>query len=103
IGLQRDEVTVHAKLDVVRALRPGKVVGKLVALLGAVDERKRLTAKEREARNVDRHVAASRGPREVVEQAPPGILESQLIDLVRADGPLVLPGNVPVVIVLQGS
>src|SRR4029077_17462688 len=103
MSLDGYEVPVYAKLDGVRTFHPGEVVGQLVALLGALDERKRLAAKKRKARNVHRHVAASRSPREVVEQAPAGVLEAQLIDLVRADGPLVLPGDVPVVIVVQRS
>ena len=101
IGHDRDEITIYAKLDSVRTLHPCEVVGELVALFSALDERKWFAAEKREAGNVHRHVAASRGPREVVEQPPPGVLETQLVDLVRPDGPRVLPGDVPVVIVLH--
>ena len=78
-----------------------EIVGELVALLRAVDEREWLAAEEREAGNVHRHITATRARGEVVEQAPTGVLETKLIDLVVPMVQCVLPGDVPVVIILR--
>ena len=85
------------------ALDKGEVVGGLVALLDALHERKRLTPKECEARNIHRHVASPSTSREAVEQAAASILEAKFVDLVVANGPLILGRDAPIVVVLVGG
>src|SRR5206468_6183433 len=53
----------------------------------------RLTTDKREARDIDRDVAAGRIGRKIVEQPAAGELKARFIDLIGADGPYMLRGN----------
>src|SRR3954468_9491070 len=82
---------VGAELEGVVLVYPREVVAELPALLEAIDERERLAADEREARDVDGDAAAFRDlPVKVVQQVAAGILEQELVDLVIAQQPSVL-------------
>jgi hypothetical protein len=59
-GVERQVVDVGAELEAVVAFDQREIVAHLVPLLHAVDKRKRLAPKERDAGNVDGHIAASR-------------------------------------------
>src|SRR5215472_7852460 len=64
----RNVIHITTKLEAVAAFNHREVVTDLMTLFHAVDERKRLAAKESETGNVDGHVAATRPAREVVQQ-----------------------------------
>src|ERR1022692_5299293 len=69
---------------------PGKVIGELVTLLGALNIRVRFATDESEPRNIDRRGAASRSAGEVIEQPAARKLEAQFVHFVVADRPGIL-------------
>ena len=101
IGIQRQVIPIYSELDIVRALRPGEIVGDLIALLGAFHVGERLAAEKRKPGNIHSDIAASRVAGKAIEQATAGVLESELIDPVIPNRPGVLAEDTGVVIVLQ--
>src|SRR5207237_5174024 len=94
-------IEIGTELHGVRALHPGEVVRPLMALLYAVHKREELATEEGHAGNIHRHIAAAGCAREVVTQAAPRILITELVDLVAANGPGVLHRAGSIVIVLH--
>ena len=91
IRVQWHVIEIGADLNGVRSPHPGEVVSDLMALLHAIHKREGLAPEESHARNIDGHIAAARSTREVVAQTTARVLVAELIDLVAADGPGVLP------------
>src|SRR5579862_1761560 len=76
-SIQRNVIEVDAELGAVPADGPGKVVGELIALLDAFDERIGLAAEESVSRDIHGDVAAG-GNRSVVRVvvSAPGVLKA---------------------------
>src|SRR6185312_13576114 len=100
ISRDRQMVVVSAELDIVVTLYPGEVITELMPLLHPVHKRERLTPKKGKAGNVYRHISAARSARKVVEQSATRILVAQIINLVLANNPGVLPTDAAIVVVL---
>src|SRR5437660_10893499 len=83
-------IHVATKFHAVIAEAPGEVVGHLMALLGAVHERERLTPNESESGNVDGHISAAGPAGEVVEQPPARVLVTELIHFIVSEHPGIL-------------
>src|SRR5438876_451616 len=103
-GLQRNVVEVGPKLSIVRADAPGKIITELVALLGALNVRVRLTSEVREPGNIDGGKRSARNRRVVkIRKAASSVLEAEIVDLVVADSPCVLRNDDHIAISLLGS
>ncbi len=57
---QRQIIEVDAKLGIVSAHRPGKIIRELIALLDTLNIRIRFAAKKRESRDVHRNITTAR-------------------------------------------
>ena len=83
-------VDVRAELQAMPATLPRKIVGVLIPFFRAAYEAEWLPAEEREARNVNRDIAAARVRRKVVEQTPASVLETKFVDFGGTDRPQIL-------------
>src|SRR5437868_256421 len=90
VGSERNMIHVTTKFHAVIAETPGEVVGHLMALLGAVHERERLTPNESESGNVDGHISSAGPAGEVVEQPPARVLVPELIHFIVSEHPGIL-------------
>ena len=105
-GWSFNHESVAATLDMafaMAALADREGVYELIAFFGPFDEAVWLAAEERKAGDIDCRVRAARAVVIEVGQASPGVLETELIDLVVAESLRVLCNNTPIVIVLRGG
>src|SRR5271166_5057790 len=103
-GREGQIVEIRAELGVVAPDGPGKVIGKLVALLDSLDVGVRLTTEIAEARNVDGGVRAGSDLRVIeVRKSAACVLKAELIHFVSANGPCVLHHAGYIAVGLLGS
>src|SRR5437773_2255826 len=99
----RQEISVAAEFEAVASNRPGEIVGDLITLFRAPHKRKWLAAKKCKSGDVYGDVPAARSTRKSIQKSAACIVETEFVDLVVADCPLVLSGQGPVVKILIGG